>query len=286
MEGADAVICGFETRTQKVPLVCTLYDLIPLVMQDIYLRDEATRERYLRRLRIYNRADLVLTISEHTGLDATRLLRIPRDKIVNVSAAASPVFRKLESCDASICKQISEFGITSNFVLYTGGFDPRKNLQGMITAFGELPSNIRGKYQMVIVCSLLPGEVDHLTAWAAKHGVRDSLILTNFVSEEVLVHLYNLCDVFVFPSLYEGFGLPVLEAMSCGAPVVVSNTSSLPEITASAGILVDPGDPKATANAIASVLESRDLNRELRCRALERAKLFSWKATGSFSSRA
>ena len=86
---------------------------------------------------------------------------------------------------------------------------------------------------MVIVCSLLPGEVDHLTTWAAKHGVRDSLILTNFVSEEVLVHLYNLCDVFVFPSLYEGFGLPVLEAMSCGAPVVVSNTSSLPEITAS-----------------------------------------------------
>ena len=280
VEGRDAVIMAPAQR-RAFPVVCTLFDLIPLVFDDVYLQDSEESTRYRERIQWYREADVVVAISEHSRRDAIKLLGIPEDRIVNVGAAADPFFRRLDSrervaaCDATK----AELGIRSRCVLFTGGFDFRKNMDGMINAFSLLPDNVRGAYQLVIVCALSGDQAATLRSRAREYDLADSLILTNYITQQSLLHLYNCCDLFVFPSLYEGFGLPVLEAMSCGAPVIGSATSSIPEVIGDAGILVDPSDPKAIAHAMDTVLRSEDLKTELREKSLQRARRFTWDAT-------
>jgi glycosyltransferase involved in cell wall biosynthesis len=280
MEGVNAVINPCASR-RSFPVVGTLYDLIPLIFSGEYLSNSIAKEFYLRRLQFYQHADLVLAISENTRQDAIRMLGLPASRVVNISGAADPSFKELDR--SAVAQQFEavrkEHGIRSRFLLYTGGFDFRKNLEGTIRAFSLLPQALRQERQIVIVCHLQSEQVAALEHIADQCGIKDSLVLTNYISQESLILLYNYCDAFVFPSLYEGFGLPVLEAMSCGAPVIASNTSSIPEIMGDAGIQVDPTNPGAVAGAIELVLGSENLRLELRHKALERAKLFNWEAT-------
>ena len=286
-EGPEAVIESW-TQRRPFPIVSMLYDLIPLVFPDAYLVDPVRKAYYEERLELYRTADVVVALSAHSRRDLIERLGIPQTRVVTIGAAADPAFRVLDPRVAShqAAHVARQFGIRSRFILFTGGLDFRKNMTAVLQAFSLLPPELQRKYQLVIVCALGSEGRAILESFAERYGIKESLVLTNQIPQTTLVTLYNACELFVFPSLYEGFGLPVLEAMSCGAPVVASNTSSIPEVLGDAGIAVDPADPRAIALAMRSVLESPQLARELREKSLQRAQSFSWDATAAATREA
>jgi len=140
-----------------------------------------------------------------------------------------------------------------------------------------LPPIIRSEYLLVITCSLLDGELKQYGEVAAKCGIAKTVILTNFDSQEELAALYTLCTVFVFPSLYEGFGLPIAEAMCCGAPVIAGNSSSLPEVVGEAGVLANTASAEELSDTILRLLRDEKLRLEMSERSLKRSVDFSWE---------
>jgi len=209
-----------------------------------------------------------------------RLLGIPADRIEVVYAGASELFQRVE--DAQAAKRIRErFHIRDRFILCVGGFNYTKNLTRVIQSFSLLDRTLQDEYQLVVVCKLLPSEKVQLRETCEEFQLSaDHVILTNYVPKPDLVTLYNAASLLLYPSLYDGFGLPVLEAMQCGLPVVTSNVSSLPEVAGEAGQLVDPYDPQTIAESVTKVLSDSKLQQEMRERGLVQAAKFSWERTG------
>ena len=234
----------------RLRLVVTLFDLIPEVFPHHYLADPGLRQRYRARLGLVRAADHVLVISDSTAQDAVDLLGLDPERLTNVGAAVSPVFAPTSERQAAIAAaRLAVPGLDPRFVLFVGGMDFRKNVEGLIAAFAQLPDGLRLTTQLVIACQAGPGERRHYLHMADQIGVADRLLITGKVSEETLVRLYQGCELFVFPSLYEGYGLPVVEAMACGAPAITSRSSSLTGLVDDAG-LFDPTDPADLAGAI------------------------------------
>ena len=174
----------------------------------------------------------------------------------------------------------ARIGVRRPFVMYTGGPDRRKNIDGLIKAWALLPPALRASHQLAVVCRLSDGHAASLRTLASECGLApDEMVLPGFVSDEDLVGLYNLATVFVFPSWHEGFGLPVLEAMKCGAAVIAANTSSLPEVVGRADALFDPMRPASMAAALERTLTDESFRASLQAHGIERASLFSWRAT-------
>jgi glycosyltransferase involved in cell wall biosynthesis len=168
--------------------------------------------------------------------------------------------------------------IRPGFLLYVGGDDARKNLDGTIKAYSELPESVRAKHQLVIAFRVGPLRRMEISANAQPLGIKPSdLILTGFVTDRQLAALYRACELFVFPSLYEGAGLPVLEAMSCGAPVAASRTTSIPELLGDLEGTFDPADPADIARGVREVLETPGKLDALRERSRRRVELYTWR---------
>lgn len=259
----------------------TLYDLIPLVHKDRYLIDDNARWWYMRKLSQLKNADLLLAISEHTKNEAIEHLSFPSNKVVNILGAADPHFKKINLTLKQISEVHNRYRLVRPFVMYTGGIDFRKNIEGLISSYIRLPIEIRRAHQLAIVCKVLDVERDLLMNLAIKEGLSfDELIITGFVPEQDLVVLYNTCKLFIFPSWHEGFGLPVLEAMSCGAPVIAANKTSLPEIVGRSDAMFDPHDINSITSKMAQSLTDIDFRASLVLSGIEQTKLFSWSNTG------
>ena len=171
-------------------------------------------------------------------------------------------------------------GINGPFVMYTGGPDRRKNINGLIRAWATLPPAVRAGHQLAVICNLNDGHRTLLRSLARECGMAaDELTLPGFVSDADLVGLYNLAKAFVFPSWHEGFGLPVLEAMACGTAVIAASTSSLPEVVGRNDALFDPTSSAAIASALERVLTDDGFRADLQAYGLRRARMFSWEAT-------
>jgi glycosyltransferase involved in cell wall biosynthesis len=270
-------------RESECRLVVTLYDLIPLVLRDQYLTDSywgPWATIWTARLGLIRSADHLLTISKRTADDAAERLGVGRDRITVVDSGVSDKLSSQIGSGAeadSVVKGISR-RIRKGFLLYVGGDDPRKNLEGTIQAYSLLSDSVRRAHQLVIVCRLPLLRRAQLVVYARRLGIRvRDLVLTGFVPDRQLAALYRSCGLFVFPSLYEGAGLPVLEAMSCGAPVAASSTSSIPEILGDLEATFDPADPADIARSLSEVLESPDRIGSLRERSRERVRLFTWE---------
>lgn len=277
---SDAVISigTFDTTT---PVSVTLYDLIPLLNPEQYLKPNPGYERhYLRKIEYLRRAALGLSISDFSRKEAIDALGIEGDRIVNVSTAIDAHFQP-RSIDNAAAKRIREkFDIGRAFVLYTGATDERKNLPRLIRAYATLPASLRAHHQLVFAGKMPEGDVVRFRRIADDAGLKaDELIFTGYVTDEELVQLYNLCRLYVFPSWHEGFGLPALEAMACGAPVIGANTSSLPEVIGLDDALFDPFDVAAIAEKIAQALQDESFRSMLREHGLQQAKNFSWDET-------
>jgi glycosyltransferase involved in cell wall biosynthesis len=250
------------------------YDLIPGLFPERYLSDLTTSRHYFRQLQLISRYDSLLCISEATNTDIYKTLDIPRNRVHTVGTASDPSFFEPGPIDPAL---LEKFGIDSPFVLSVSGMDGRKNFLGFMTAFSKLPESMRQEYQAVLTCKMTASEAELCTNHAKKLGILDRLVLTNFVTDEELRNLYRACAVFVFPSSYEGFGLPILEAMMCGAPVLGGNNSSQIELVEGVGRLVNPADAGDIALHLEAVLSDRSEREQMRSASLAHSKNYRWE---------
>jgi glycosyltransferase involved in cell wall biosynthesis len=273
----DDAVTSIGTLSCTVPTVVILYDLIPLIYRQLYMGNPVVEAWYENKLNHLRRADLLLAISESSRQDAIRYLGFPSEVCINISAAATQQFQP-QQIDCEQERDIRQrYGLHHPFVMYTGGIDHRKNIEGLIRAYAKLPRSLRADHQLVIVCSIEIHSRSALKMLAKEQGMEENeLVFTGFVPEEDLIALYNLCKVFVFPSWYEGFGLPALEAMLSGSAVIAANTSSLPEVIGREDALFDPHSDDAIAAKLEQVLTDEDFRNELKRHAIEQAKRFSW----------
>ncbi len=255
----------------------TLYDLIPLVYSARYLPDSKSRDYYDRKIENIKHAGLLLAISEFTRLEGIDLLGCAAEAVVNISSAADERFKPTAIDPARAARLMSRYGIRRKFLLYTASFDSRKNQAGLISAFALLPRELRQHYQLAIVGNGSDEAVSKARLLAEKSGLgADEVVFPGHVVDVDLVALYNLCHLFVLPSLAEGFGLPALEAMACGTATIGSNVTSLPEVIGWSEAMFDPTNPAKIAEKIYQALTDDGFLIELRRRGLEQSKKFSW----------
>lgn len=252
----------------RCPFVTTIHDLLFLVTP------EYTGTRY----KLYNtvfraiggfiskRAAAIITDSEYSRKDIMRIFKINGKKINVIPIGVSEKYCPIK--DQSVIEEVkNRYGIEQKYILYVGNFKPHKNVHTLIKAYNRLPNEIKDDYQLV-----LGGKKDRfyieIGQLIGKLKIKQNVVFTDFISEEHLPVLYSGAEMFVFPSLYEGFGLPILEAMACGIPVISSDSSSLPEVVGDAGILVDAKSVKGLSRAISTVLQDDKLRDELRLQIL------------------
>lgn len=274
----DDAVTSIGRLNSKAPVGVILYDLIPLLNPQIYLDpDPVSKAHYLEKIAHLRKAHALLAISESSRQEAINYLPAPTAIVSNISTAADAHFQPLVLTESEKEIVFSRYGITRSYLMYTGGGDHRKNIDGLIRAYSLLSPNLCKAYQLVIVCSLSSDEHQRLQNIVKTCGLAiTDVVFTNFVSEEDLLALYNCCELFIFPSLHEGFGLPVLEAMSCGRAVIASNTSSLPEVVGRADALFDPHNIDSIAQKITAVLEDPIWRAQLEEHSLVQSKRFSW----------
>jgi glycosyltransferase involved in cell wall biosynthesis len=230
------------------------------------------------------RAERVVVPSEQTKKDIAHAYGLDEAKIIVTPEAAAPEFQVVDD-RARVQDTLRRHEIQRDYVLAVGNLEPRKNLARVLRAYAALRQEAMIEHQLVIVGqahwqgSAVGQEIE-------KHGLERQVILTGYLPTDELVDLYNGASVFFYPSLYEGFGLPILEGMSCGAPVITSRVASMPEVAGDAALLVDPTSEQELAQALAQVLTDAGLRREMRTRGLRRAGEFSWVKTAECTLRA
>jgi glycosyltransferase involved in cell wall biosynthesis len=249
---------------RELRLVVTLYDLIPEIFPEYYLADPNWRQRYRARTELVRRADAVVTISETTAEDAIRRLGLRPERVHVVGAGVSEQFRPPESREAAaVAARATMSWLEPEYLLYTGGFDFRKNIDRLLQGYALLPRALRRRHQLVVVCKLADEERELLEGRASELGVGARVHFTGFLPDADLVLLYQATHLFVFPSLYEGFGLPIAEAQACGAPVVASRSSSLGELVPQEEALFNPFDPASIEAALERALTDGALRMRL-----------------------
>ena len=257
-------------------IVVTVHDTLHEHYPDFYTPSALRQLRLLMPITM-RRATAVLTDSEFCKREIVQLYRVPPEKVTAVPLAADPMFRRIHD-ETRIAAVRARYGTGERFVLFTGSLKPTKNLKAVVEAYVRLRRAAAMQHRLVLVGDKA-WVLDDIFATARASGYADEIIFTGHVADEDLVALYNAADLFVHPSLFEGFGLPPLEAMACGTPVVTANTSAIPEVVGDAALMVDPHDVEALASAIAMVLDDGALRARLSVQGLERAASFSWEAT-------
>jgi glycosyltransferase involved in cell wall biosynthesis len=276
----DDAVTSIKMLNSSIPTATIVYDLIPYINPDAYLGSPPVRSWYETKLQHLRRADLVLAISSSSRAEVIDHLGFTPEEVVNISTAIDTEHYRpvLNGQQDDTLK--ARLGIDRPFVMYTGGIDPRKNIEGLISAFAKLSKPVRREHQLVIVCNIQPDERSRLQDLAVKAGLKKAdVCFTGYVSEDDLIALYNTCKLFIFPSLHEGFGLPALEAMSCGKPVIASNTSSLPEVLGNPEALFDPYSIESITAKMEEVLDNDTLRTALAEKAILQSRRFSWDET-------
>jgi glycosyltransferase involved in cell wall biosynthesis len=255
--------------------VVTIHDLV-----DLRIRKYGLARTLYRRVINYSAAHIanrVLTVSNNSKRDLVDLLSIPEDKITVIYPGVDQIFRSL---DRNECRAFlkSRHSVTKSFILAPGGLSRNKNVYGLLSAFAQLQS--RGISDLLVFTGEVEGqEMRSIVGAITKLRLSDRVIFTGHVPAGDLPYFYNASSAVAYVSLYEGFGLPILEAMASGAPVVVSMTSSMPEVAGDATLQVNPHDPHAIAEALERVLLSPELRKDLISRGFKRARAFSWNHT-------
>jgi glycosyltransferase involved in cell wall biosynthesis len=260
-----------KIRAKKI--VTTVHDFSFRLFPEAHPKD---RIQYFKKHFSENirRTDRIITDSVYIKSEASGLLGLPDEMITPVHLGVDhDVFKiypreALESCKC-------ELGLPENFILFVGTREPRKNLARLVRAYAELPQQIRSEFSLVLVGPRGWGEGDR----SLGEQLGNRITVVDYVETYRLAQIYNLASVFVYPSLYEGFGLPPLEAMACGCPVIASRAASLPEVCADAAYYIDPHDVQNITEGLFKLLVDEELRRSLIEKGTERAKLFTWEKT-------
>jgi len=275
------VVTSIGCFDSDTPVSVTIYDLIPLVNAQDYLGPNRHFARhYQRKIEHVKKAKYYLSVSEFSRQEAIKHLALSDQACINVSTALDDHFKPKIFTEAQTRDLHQRFNLVRPFLLCAGGTDPRKNLGRLVQAYANLHPALRSSHQLIFAGKMLEVEIENLELNARSAGLRlDELVFIGYVTDEELLKLYNLCQLYVFPSWHEGFGLPALEAMACGAPVITSNAASLPEVVGLEVAMFDPFDIESITNKIAQVLEDDGFRKTLREHGLRQSKLFSWNDT-------
>lgn len=285
-EGVELFYSPFQVTTisPPCPMVITVHDMMDLFYPDAF----SHHPFYVNRaLRIYFRfvipksirnATMITSVSESTKRDILKYFRVPEDRVEVIYNGVEEKFSPVK--DERLFIMVKEkYKLPDRFILYLGSTKPYKNLDGALEAFSKL----RKKYMnpdnhiYLVIGGLRHFSSSDLERKARELGVENDFFNIGYISEEDLPPLYSLAEIFLFPSIWEGFGLPALEAMACGTPVVASNTSSLPEVIGEAGIMVDPKNTTSIAEALYRILNDKTLRDELSEKGIQQARKFSWR---------
>lgn len=273
-------VCNFELPLRKVcRYIVTIHDLVPLFFPNLVPWKHLLFFKLFMK-RAAKTADRIVTDSAHSKRDIIRYLGVPEDKIRVIPLGYTPPSRHNEENPNRQRAVLTKYGIIRPYLLFVGVIEPKKNLERLIEAFALLRQTPGFSDDLYLVIVGGKGWLcDHLSQKVQDLQLEESVVFTGFVAEEELPSLYSGAEVFVFPSIYEGFGLPVVEAMSYGVPVVTSTASSLPEIAGDAGILVDPHNPAAIRDGIAEVLSNPQKKARMKQDGPIQARKFSWQRT-------
>lgn len=268
---------------KSVRLTITIHDVMYLLTDASAPQPKNLYQRvgkFYRRLvvpRAVGRAAQIITDSRHSQHDIQQHLPVSGQQVEIIHLAGKYSTSQPPLDEAQVQQTLATYGIRQPYTLYLGGLDPRKNMQRVLTAYAALPPGTRS--EQLIVVGMPPAGQILVASESAARGIADAVICTPFIAERELQALYQAAALFVYPSLYEGFGLPVLEAMALGTPVVTSNGSAIPEIAGDAALLVDPLDVEQIAAAMTRVLRDPVLSAELSARGKQQAARFTWQQT-------
>lgn len=266
----------------RTPTVLTIYDLAVLRYPQAHPWKRKFKHQLLLR-RSIERAKFIIAISRFTAQETSSLFHLPGERVKVVYGGVSPLFFPWE--DESRLNQIRKrYKLPSKFILYVGTLEPRKNVASLLLAFEMLKSKKDFPHKLVITGGKGWIYEEIMKTWERMEAKRE-VIFTGYVAYADLPGLYSLAQLFVYPSIYEGFGLPPLEAMACGTPVVVSNGSSLPEVVGDAGVMVDPKRPESIYQGIERVLGDPTFQSQLRKKGLKRAQRFTWEKTAQMTQK-
>lgn len=263
-------------KDKTCPFVITLHDVIP------YRLPETVGPQYLSIYtkeipEIIPKCDGIITVSEYSKQDIVEALNFPPEKIYVTHLAAEDIYfpQNKEACKTFISKK---YDVKDKFILYVGGFSPRKNIKGLIQAYSIIKPKLRENYKLVILGKKGRSYYDYRDL-AYSLGLKEDVVFTGYVPLEELPLFYNAAEIFCYPSFYEGFGLPPLEAMACGTPTLASNTTSIPEVLGDDALYINPGDVQDMANKLLNVIEDEKLRIDLSFKGLRRSSMYSWKRT-------
>jgi glycosyltransferase involved in cell wall biosynthesis len=269
---------------KKVKLVLTIHDVMYLLPASVLSESKVFRQRlgnFYRRLAVSGvarRADRIAADSEFSKQEVVKYLSVAPDRIRAIHLGIDEQFARLASAIASPPKEIGGERLDAPFVLALGAGDPRKNTLKVIRAYGSRWRELPNQEKLVIV-GLRNWPSSPAYDLVRQLGLSERVLFAGYVSEELLAWLYASGRCFLYPTLYEGFGFPPLEAMACGTPVITSNCTSVPEVTGEAAILVDPKSEKSIGDALVRLLRDEPLRRQLIQRGREQVRKFSWQET-------
>ena len=265
-----------------IPTAVVFYDAIPFMQADKYIKPLGKRfeDFYHEKLEVIKNAELIFGISESSCNEAIEVLQIDHNKVTNISSASNSQFRPRNYKEEEKKNILTKLSIIKPFILYSGATDERKNHVGLIKAFALLPNDIQTKYQLVLAGGMPLENHIRFKEEMKKCKLSDkNVIFTGRIGDDEFVALYNLCHLYVFPSYHEGFGLPALEAMQCGAATIGANTTSVPEVIGREDALFNPFNENDIANKIKEVLTNEAFRIDLKKHSLNHAKNFSWEAS-------
>ena len=260
------------------PVVATIHDLSFEHMPDTFRRRSRAQLRLTVR-RTARRAARIITISEHSKRDIVETYRVAPRLVTVTHLSAAPHFRPVT--DERELRRVRQlYGIEGDYILAVGSVQPRKNLARLVRAYSDLRRRPdQAKLPRLVVVGKLAWLYEETLRAVEECGIRDAVTFTGYAPEGDLPALYSGALCFAYPSFFEGFGLPPLEAMRCGAPVLVGDRTSLPEVVGDAGLFVDPFDTAAISAALARLVDDGELRQDLRARGLARAARFDWRET-------
>ena len=259
------------------PVVVSIHDLSFEHLPETFNRRSRAQLRLTVR-RSARKATHILALSEHARADIIATYGIAPERVTAIPLAAADRFRPITD-ERELQRVRHTYGIAGDYILSVGSIQPRKNLARLITAYARLRTDPRHNNLQLVIVGRQAWLVGETLRAIRESGVSDSINLTGYVPDADLPALYSGARCFIYPSFFEGFGLPPLEAMKCGVPVIAGNRTSLREVVGDAGLLVDPLDPQEIAVGLARLLNDSDLQQELRARGLERSRMFNWQET-------
>jgi len=254
-----------------------VHDIVPKLFPE-YLNNFRKKFYWKLTEKAIKKSDKIIAMSEHTKKDLIDYLHIPKNKIEVCYEDVDNLYKR-EISEEESSHVLEKYDLNSGYIYNAGGLDKRKNIEKLLKAYGILIKRDNNVPDLVISGKLMPKMAPLITdakKIVKELGLEDKVVLLDFVPQEDMPALYKNSIIFIYPSIYEGFGLPILEAMNCGIPVLTSGISSIPEVRGEAVRYFDPESPRNMAENIEEVLNSEDLQKELSKKGIERAKKFSW----------